>query len=201
MTIAKGRPWGETRPLPEDGVVVSSDAELRAVVEAARGEGRDPPVAGLLGGDLCRTLGGPGSPARLRSSEAVTFPVDVVRCEADGGRYWFVAHLVARTHDWRRALVAMNGQWIGTWNMAPRAHPDDGRVDVLEAGLGLRELVKVRARLPRGAHLPHPGIHEHRAGSFVCERGFPIVRLDGIRMRGVRTLRLEVEPDALRVVV
>ncbi len=58
MPIAKGQPWGEPGAFPEDGVVVDSDAAARAVVEEARRERRPIPTLGLLGGDLCRTLGG-----------------------------------------------------------------------------------------------------------------------------------------------
>ncbi len=67
MTIEKGQDWGEVGPLPDDGVVVRSDAEARAVVTAARRANEEVPPLGLLGGDLCRTVGGRGDEARLRS--------------------------------------------------------------------------------------------------------------------------------------
>src|SRR5690606_21746422 len=67
VTIRKGEPWGEPGALPEDGIVVRSDAEARAVVTAARRAGEPVPPLGLLGGDLCRALGGTGDEARLRS--------------------------------------------------------------------------------------------------------------------------------------
>ena len=57
MPIAKGGPYGAPSAFPDDGVVVGSDAEAREVVERARRERRPPPTLGLLGGDLCRTLG------------------------------------------------------------------------------------------------------------------------------------------------
>ena len=62
MPVEKGRPWGWPAALPADGVMVGSDAEARAIVEDARRAGRPTPVLGLLGGDLCRTLGGAGDP-------------------------------------------------------------------------------------------------------------------------------------------
>ena len=96
MTIRKGEAWGETAPLPDDGVVVSSDLEARQVLTAARLEKRPLPVLGLLGGDLCRTLGGRGDATRLRSDAAVTFPVDLGEVLLDGRLHLFVAHVVAR---------------------------------------------------------------------------------------------------------
>ena len=36
---------------------------------------------------------------------------------------------VARRRGWRDFAVAMNAQWIGEWNLGPKAHPNDGIVD------------------------------------------------------------------------
>lgn len=204
MTIAKGQPWGEPAPLPVDGVVVRSDAEARGVVEQARRAGAPPPALGLAGGDLCRTLGGTGDEARLRSADAVTFPIDLGEVLADGGLHVFVAHLVARNRWWTRSVVAMNAQWLGGWNLGPRAHPDDGLLDVYQARLGLGELAKVRSRARHGAHLPHPAIRERRVGALQVDLEQPLgLWLDGQRLGGepVRRLTIRLRPDALRVVV
>jgi len=202
VTIAKGQAWGAHAPLPPDGVIVRSDAEARQVVVAARRAGAALPVLGLLGGDLCRTLGGTGDVARLRSGAAVTFPVDLGVVEADGRMDWFVAHLVARTRTWTRAVLALNAQWLGPWNVAPRAHPDDALLDTYDVRLPPRELAKVRARLPTGSHLPHPGIIERRAATATFTLGRPRrLWLDGTPVERAHHLRLSVEPDALRVVV
>ncbi len=57
MTIRKGELWGGPTGLPRDGVVAHSDAEARAIVEHARRRGAPIPPIGLLGGDLCKTMG------------------------------------------------------------------------------------------------------------------------------------------------
>src|ERR1700737_2459965 len=99
MPIGKGQPWGEAAQLPPDGVVVSSDAEARRVLEDSRSRRVPLPALGLVGGDLWRTLGGsgPGDPERLRSDQAMTFSVDLGEVLADGRLHLFVAHLVARS--------------------------------------------------------------------------------------------------------
>jgi diacylglycerol kinase family enzyme len=183
-------------------VVVGSDAEARDVVVSARRAGVPVPTLGLLGGDLCRTLGGTGDPARLRSGAAVTFPADLGTVMVDGRQDWFVAHAVARTRLWTRAVLALNAQWLGSWNVAPRAHPDDALLDVYAVRLAPGELTKVRARLPTGTHLPHPGITERRVPSATFTLDHPLVlRLDGTRVGPVHELRFGLEPDALTVVV
>ena len=202
MTVTKGAAWGSREPLPADGVVVSSDAEARAVVTAARRASTAVPTLGLLAGDLCRTLGGTGDEGRLRSEAAVTFPIDLGAVLADGVLHWFLAQLVARDRFWRRAFVVMNAQWLGSWNLGPRAHPNDGLLDVYQSRLGWADLAKVRRRLGHGAHLPHPGITERRVDALqvTLGRARPLL-LDGTSVGAARTLSVRVEADALRVVV
>lgn len=202
MTIRKGEDWGHQAPLPADGVVVRSDAEARVVLEEYRHAGEAFPSLGLLGGDLCRTLGGTGDEDRLRSDAAMTFPIDLGQALVDGRLHLFIAHAVVRNGLWRRSVVAMNAQWIGGWNVGHRAHPNDGFLDVYESDLRMNELLKVRRRLPSGTHLPHPRIDHRRtaAAQFSFTRS-QAVRLDGIIVAAGRDLSIRLQPDALRVVV
>ena len=202
MTIKKGQEWGWPAPLPADGVAVASDAQARAVLEDARRRGAPYPVLGLLGGDLGRTLAAPGSQERLRSPAARTFPIDLGQVLVDGRLHLFVAHLVVRNRWWTKAVVAMNAQWLGDWNLGPKGHPNDGRLDVFESALRFGDLAQVRRRLPTGTHLPHPRISARRvaAARFELDRALP-VRLDGEVVDEGRSLVVRLEPDALRVVI
>ena len=204
MPVAKGEPWGAPGPVPEGAQLVSSDAEARAALEEARRDKRPFPPLGLLGGDLCRTLGGggDGAGARLRAGQGVVFTVDVGEALLDGRVRLFVAHLVARNRLWTRAFVAMNAQWMGGWNLGPRAHPGDGILDTYDARLPLAQVWAVRARAHHGAHLPHPGIKERRLSASQVELGQRLrVYLDGRLVEPARTLVVRVLPDALVVAV
>lgn len=203
MTVRKGEPWGQPGSLPGDGVVVASDAEARRVVTEARRADRPVPPLGLLGGDLCRTLGGRGDAGHLRSGAATSAPCDLGVALLDGRLHWFVAHLVARRGWWRgRAWVAMNAAYVGPWDLGPKAHPGDGLLDITDATVPLGERLKVRSRLPQGAHLPHPALRTQRtrAAQVVLERPLP-VRLDGEVVGRFRSISVRVEPDALQIVV
>lgn len=203
MTIEKGRSWGETGALPTDGVTVHSDAEARHVVEAARRSKQPVPMLGLVGGDLCRTVGGLGDVERLRSTDAMRLPVDLTSVLIDGRLHWFVAHLVARRSWWfGEIFVAMNAEWLGVFDVAPRAHPGDGLLDTLSGKLGVDDRLKVWRRLRSGTHVPHPAIIERRVHSLQCDFARPLdIWLDGEKVGRARTLSLRVEPDVLTCVV
>ncbi|MEO7430099.1 MAG: hypothetical protein ABIY48_12040, partial [Acidimicrobiales bacterium] len=174
MTIRPGELWGEPAPLPRHGVVIRSDREAREIVTAARRASEPIPPLGLVGGDLCKTLGGTGDEDRLRSPEAMTLPVDLGSVLVDGRLHWFVAHLVARRSWWfGRVVVAMNAQFLGTWDVAPKSHPNDGRLDVLDADLSLGQRIQARRRLPLGTHVPHPGIEVQRVQAIQVEFNRP----------------------------
>jgi len=184
-------------------VVVHSDAEARRAVTQARQDGRPLPTLGLLGGDLCRTLGGRGDSARLRSDAAMTFPVDLGHVVLDGDEHWFVAHLIARRSWWHGRVVAvMNAQWLGSWDLAPRSHPNDGLLDATDGVLPVADRFRARRRLPTGTHLPHPALRTLRGATMSFELAPALdVRLDGTLVGRARRLDVRIEHDALTVVV
>lgn len=203
MTIRKGEPWGEAGTLPPDGVLVRSDEEARGVITRARRANEPVPPLGLLGGDLCRTLGGRGDEGRIRHGDAMTFPVDLGEVLLDGRLHFFIAHLVARHPLWvGRSVVAMNAAFVGALNLGPKAHPNDGLLDVTIADLRPGELLRARARARLGAHLPHPRMSMRRVAVEQVSFGRPTsIRLDGQRVGRFRDVSIRVEPDALVVVV
>ena len=205
MTVRKGEGWGDPGWLAGDGVVVHSDAEARRVVEAARRVGERPPRLGLAGGDLCRTLGGRGDVDRLRSGDAARLPVDLGAVLVDGRLHWFVAHLVARRSWWHGPLLAaMNAEFLGDWDLAPRAHPNDGLLDmvVVDAAMTLTDRIRARRRLATGAHVPHPAIRQSRRPAFQIEFDRPTgVWLDGERVATATNLSVRIEPDAVTCIV
>lgn len=203
MTIEKGRAWGAPGALPSDGVIVRDDAEVRRLVTEARRAGTAIPTVGLLDGDMCRTVGGRGDVDRLRSDRAMTLPLDLGSVLVDGTIHWFSAHLVARRSWWRGRIVAvMNAQWIGSWNVAPRSHPNDGLLDVFDGDIGVDDRIKARRRLPTGTHVPHPGITQRRVGALQVDLGRPTpIWLDGEKVAEGQHLSIRVESDAYACVV
>lgn len=202
-----GADWGTVDSIPADARSAASDAEAAAVVAEARRAGRPVPPVVLTGGDLARTLGMPAAPPRSAATPAtapetgVRVDVDVGAVLVDGLLHWFVAHLVARrSWWWGRLLVVANASFIGSWNVAPRAHPGDGRLDTFDARPSLAVRLAARRRLPAGTHVPHPDIVQRRAAAaqFALDPALDI-RLDGHRIARAAALSVRVEPAALEV--
>ena len=219
MSIAKGRDWGEVGPIPGDAVFAATDCEAAAVVAAARRDGQPAPPVVLTGGDLARTLGAAGGrrPAdgpsettggRIKASSGRARPTTGARVWADMGAalvdgrlFWFAAHLVARRSWWRgRVLVVANAAFMGKGNVAPRAHPGDGRLDVIDARLRLGDRIKARSRLGAGAHVPHPDIEQRRvtAAQFDLDPALNVYA-DGRPLGRAAAISVRVEPASLEV--
>lgn len=195
MTIRPGEPWGETIDRPVDLVVVSSDAELAERVD--RIDVDDGPT-GLDGGDLHASLGAPGF-----RSPVQRLPIDLLRVRVNGQSYVAVAHVVMRRRSWMGPIVAvMNVDRVGPFNVAPRAHPNDGRFDIIEvaAAMPARQRVEARKRLRHGTHVPHDAITVRRATteSWRFERDMQIW-IDGVRRCSARNVEIQISPDAASV--
>jgi hypothetical protein len=205
VTVEKGVAWGAPGPPPEGTVLVRSDAEARAALEAARRDRRPFPPLGLIGGDLARTLGGLGDEGRLTSGPVTIATVDVGEVLLDGRVRFFVAHCIVRGRSWWRGplVAAMNAQYLGRWDVAPRAHPGDGVLEVVavDAAMGAGERWKARRRLPAGTHLPHPLITAKRLAAVQLDVEGLGVWLDGERQPPARALSLRVLADVLTVTV
>jgi hypothetical protein len=197
MTIRRGEEWGTTVPRPTGLVTLDSDAALAAHVRAGT-----PAPCTLAGGDIHRSLGSPAvrDPVQL-------LPMDALEVELDGRRLLAVAHVVARRPGrlgwWRGPVLAvMNADHVGDWNVAPRAHPNDGRFDVVEVSpsMRLRDRWHARSRLSQGTHVPHPDItvRSADAADWAFDRPRLIV-VDAVE-RGLATrLTVRVSPDRFAI--
>jgi len=98
-------------------------------------------------------------------------------------------------------LVVANGQFtMGRMKVAPRALPDDGRMNVL-AFEGQPLTIYARSReLYYGTHLPHPQIREYQSKLVEVATAEPLtLALDGCRVPGGPPLAVDVLPKALRI--
>lgn len=197
MTIERGAPWGTEVDRPADLLIVHDDRTLAAALDAG-----DRPVA-VDGGDLHTTVGGRAVADRSRLLAA---PIDLVDVELDDGRTEVAcAHVVVRSPRrrgswWRGPILAvMNAEFLGDWDVAPRGHPNDGRVETVrvDPAMSLRDRWSARGRLRHAGHVPHPDIETRsiRSGSWTFERPMDVL-VDGVGVGRSSTLAVTVRPDA-----
>jgi hypothetical protein len=204
MTIKPTQGWGRVVDRPANLVTVADDATLAALLDAIRLNPTLPPVA-VGGGDLARTVGGADRAAADRST-VNELPIDLLTVRlGNADPVIACAHIVARSPWWRGSwwrgsvLVVMNAEFLGSWDVAPRGHPNDGRVEVFEAGrdLTLRQRLAARKRLRTATHIPHPAITTRsvRQASWTFPRPMAIA-IDGRRCGRSTTIDVVVTPDA-----
>ena len=149
--------WGRT--LRADEIIENCLDDAGLATAAQRGV-----VLAAVSGDIHRSL---GAPVAARATSAVT--LDLIECRVDGRLYRAAAHVVARRPGrwgwWRGPIVmVMVSGHLGRFEPAPRAHPGDGLLDVIEVSesMNLRQRIMARRRSRTGSHLPHPDISTTR---------------------------------------
>jgi hypothetical protein len=199
MTIRPGTPWGRQVPPPAGLVTVHGDASLVAAIGRTDG----PPVA-VGSGDLARTLGVTSLENRSTVNE---LPIDLLHVRLDDADEPIVAcaHVIARS-PWRRGhwfrgpiLAVMNAEFVGEWDVAPRGHPNDGRMEVfdVDASMSVRHRIAARRRLRTGTHVPHPHVRTRalRTGAWSFPRPLEVI-VDGRCVGRASRLTVDVVPDA-----
>ena len=200
MTIKRGQDWAEAGGADQ---FAANDKELRAIVETNYRNQAPIPVVGLTGGDLWRALGAPaGGHRRLQSKEARQVSIDVIDVSLGDKNYIAVAHIFFLGSWWRGPVTAvMNSEWRGRWRVAPRAHPNDGWLDLLAGDLPIRQRFLLRERLITGDHVPNSAIRSGRIKEFSQEFSRPTrAILDGVDEGRHDSVSLKIRPDALTVI-
>lgn len=202
MTIRRGEPWGEAAVCPTDLRVVATDRDLREWVVWHRARGQSIHDVGVAGGDLARTCGG-ATGAHPSSAKVM---LDVMQVTIDDAEpTWGVAHIVAR-RGWLRdeVTMVMNAQFFGAYDVAPRSHPNDGKLDVVrvDSAMGWRDRLQARQRARTGTHVPHPLLSTQSVAEVDQRYDRPmVVWIDGVRCGKARRVRVNVEPDAFTAYV
>lgn len=202
--ISRGDDWGVRAPVPVDAVVCGTDRAASDVIATARRVNHPVPPVLLTGGSLFRTLGGRKGRRAQPGTEVTFVECNVGEALLDGKLRWFVAHAVLGG-GWMsgRLTVVANAAHLGRWNIAPRAHPGDDLLDVVEPRLTFQQRVLALRRLPSGTHLPHPDIRVSRVKSEAFERPGRGTRvtLDGGPAERHRNIAVRIADFRLRVYV
>jgi|GEM_PF-282779 len=204
MTIQKGEEWG--RPSHANTLVtVLRDSELSERVALSKKMS-----AGLQvqGGDTWLSLGQPESIRCPGVTWQLSF--DAIQVAVGADELWAYSSVVLRNPWWRGGVflgdiwcVSLTGILRGR-NIAPRAHANDGFIDVLRVSdqMSLRQRFQAWSRAKRGDHVPHRDIEVTRLKTIsISSASTMLLKIDGNRIGYVRDIRLEVVPDEWSVSV
>jgi len=193
VTIEKGAAWGTRGTAPADLVVADDEVALaRAVGAGAR-------HVALRDGDLLRALGLDDATPPRAGEPALLLPCDALRVQIDDAPPLTAVSTVVVGSTLRARFIATSGGFVGRANVAPRAHPNDGLLDVLVVApdMPLRQWLAARQRMQLGDHLPHPHMEMRRAAMHdISFDSAELVRIDGTKHGRARRVRIEVLPDA-----
>ena len=204
MTIRKGEQWGTRISKPSRIRHVSSDAEI------AQCSSED--YISVGGGDIFTTL---GSPAFISDSDECTLlPMDALQVKillSDASEKSFkaascieVGSLMSPLKSGRYICVT-NGGIVSGRNFAPRAHPNDGRLDIMLVAetMSFRDRLTARKKALTGTHVPHPSISLRQDETFSTKRlgERDTLRIDGITAANWLEVSVSIVPDYWQIVV
>lgn len=194
MPVEKGREWGQPGKLPAAVPVASNDHEASSLVQTGE------LVIGLEAGDLARTLGirkpyDPSGPKQLVQIDTIAVELD------DGSTHTAIAHaLLGHPVASRQSFAIMNAAFWNGRNIAPRAHPGDGKLDIVHLGTTGLDRIRAWRRMTTGTHVPHPAISiSRRAAGEVRGPKAKSVWVDGRRVGRTSVLRYRLIPEAVTI--
>ena len=200
MTIRKGEDWGSQFTMPNDCVVVTDDAS------AARLQSQQ--TFYVTGGDLHEALGKPRQPVVGESCHML--PIDAMQYTiqfSNGEGLTALAISSIAIGRWYRGafFVLSNSGFHKSRHLLPRAHPNDGFLDLLSlrSSMPLRQRFLFKRKSLISAHLPHPDIRVERLDSFNFTRTKahePLI-IDGIEICSWSSISVTVRPDYWHTVV
>ena len=216
MTIRKGEEWGKPATTPADHEVAGSDADLATWIAHSPGalvEFRPDP-----GSDLARAVGlEPGAPRATEIAMDALVLADgttAVNCVTLGpppdrlGRFARRLEMTVRIDGNEivagraTSVVVAVGQWLRGSDLVPRGHPGDGRFEVQVYRLRPEERTKMRRRLARSEHVPHPRIVERAGRAIEIIANAPLaLEVDGIARPATTRFEARIRPGAYRLLV
>ena len=197
--IRRGEAWGHATVMPDKVNDVDSDASLGS-------SDASEPVF-VSHGDIARSIGNPSRPPS--GSDCTEISIDAMKCTIlkteVGDIVVNAASSIVVGSFWKgRNVIVSNAGWLKNSNVAPRAHPNDGVVEVLNlsSSMSLRQRALARRKMLTGTHLPHPEISMSRESSFRIDRTKnEKLMIDGIRIPNWSEISIEVVPDYWRVLL
>ncbi|MFM8954990.1 MAG: hypothetical protein ACKOH9_04280 [Actinomycetota bacterium] len=203
MTIKRGQDWGQLVERPDRLHVFDDDSSFGSFLSDNRALDWSSMNFAILKSEAARDLGLSG--ARTDSSQMLRTSFDLIEVQAQVGDLRITRFLVGQ------AVLGngfFRGRTVGVFNVsfhagrdwAPRAHPNDGKMDVVEFAKDMKFAQRFAAyrKLKTGSHLPHPDVSYHQSTAYEYD-DLRATRLtvDSLDLGAVKTCTFQVIVDAV----
>jgi hypothetical protein len=204
MPISPGSPWGVVAPLPDQPMFLKSDRELGVFLRDHSAKQIHEQSIFMKSGDVPRVLGVLDRPRNAECLRVVVDAIVVSYTDVAGMEHSDVCmaslSIARRFFRGTISVVTNSGYW-GKHEVAPRAHLNDGKLDIFEVSgamrLGQRRLMWKKAET--GSHLPHP-LLSYSQGEFFHWKGSPQrLVIDGQHVGMVTSVSCRVQSDCAEV--
>ena len=207
MTIRKGANWGQQIARPDNLVYCNDDTAASILITNNLLKSLELPKIAIRNSNLARVLGidgakdTPDTTTKVLSTLFDLIRVDCVTVKGTPATVFGLGYALLRNSWWHGEIVAvLNESFIGDWDCAPRAHPNDGKLDVVIVSSEMKRSQRLRAsrRVRSGTHVPHPDITIARQTYFEATISAPrMLVVDGRRISTVKACKFTVIPDAV----
>jgi len=206
MTIKKNTEWGQEVAQCPPHQCVGSDHEMGTHLNNRSGN-----FFALTGGSLFETLGRPNAP--VVGGVAHCLPCDTISVSivARGIQIKLTAvNDVSIRNSWLRGgwlrgpvLVVTNTGMRRGRQIATRAHPNDGHLDVVSVStMNMRQRIIGWSKAKSGNHVPHPKILISRTTHLdLAVSAKQLIVIDGRRHNHVSRVTLTIAPDTAHVLI
>ncbi len=203
MTISRLSPYGTSVVRPQHLGVLSSDREIAS--DYLRSDQRA--FNTVIQGSIAQALGIASNDSSTNTRAMVTHVlIDLLQVEFGttdtqnkptsivvAGSILLQHRTLLKTH-----LILSNSGIVRGRDVLPRAHPNDGYVDVLniDEAITTRQRLFAWRRAQTGSHLPHPHLRASRSTEFEWSGQASRMVADDVTFAGVVWLRCKVLADA-----
>ena len=203
MTISRLSPYGNSVERPQHLGVLRNDREIAS--DFLKGDQRASNT--VVQGSIAQALGITSKDSSIDTRALVTHVlIDLLQVEfattdsQDKPTSIVVAGSIVLQHRTllKTHLIISNSGIVHGRDVLPRAHPNDGYVDVLEIdeAITTRQRLSAWRRATTGSHLPHPQLRASRSTEFEWSGRASRMVADDVTFAGVVWLRCKVLTDA-----
>ncbi len=206
MVIKRGEDWGQRVLRPDDLLVFKNDAQANDCLTKQFKSSLANQSIAILKSNVARSLGLDGSNFSSETMLRTSFDVIEVEISSHDGatsRRCFLGNALIRD-SWRRGAITgiFNASFIAGRDWAPRAHPNDGKLDVLsvDEAMSLRQRITAHRLSRSGSHLPHPHLRYLQSQSYVAtDLEGATLTVDSVDFGAVESCSFRVIPDAVSI--